>query len=153
VKLELDIQDILKCLPHRYPFLMVDRVTGLKDGKLHGYKNITFNEPCFTGHFPGMPMFPGVLQIEAVAQLGGLFAIQASKLDVETAAVFLLTVDGVRFRKPITPGDRMDLSAWLIKRKGPMWKMGGDTRVNGELCCELELMAYVGPKDKLPIKR
>jgi 3-hydroxyacyl-[acyl-carrier-protein] dehydratase len=150
VKLEMDIHDILRCLPHRGPFLMVDRVTGVVDSKLHGYKMITYNEPQFVGHFPERPVFPGVLQIEALAQLGGLYAIQASGLNLESSIVYMLGVDSVRFRRMVVPGDKLDMKAWLLKRKGPVWKMGGQTSVDGQVACELELMAYVGPKGSTP---
>ncbi|MBI5494765.1 MAG: 3-hydroxyacyl-ACP dehydratase FabZ [Deltaproteobacteria bacterium] len=152
IKVELDIHGILKCLPHRAPFVMVDKVTGVRDMKLYGYKNITANEPYFMGHFPEFPVFPGVLQIEAVGQLGCIFALQAAgvKLGDNSSQVFMLGVDAVRFRRMVIPGDKLDLCAWLIKRRGPVWKMGGLASVNGETACECEVLAWVGKKDQTP---
>src|SRR5688572_22111727 len=111
VSVALDIHGILKCLPHRAPFLMVDRVIGVKDQKLHGYKHVSINEPYFAGHFPEAPVMPGVLQIEALGQMGAIFAVQASGIKLSEAAVYLLGVDNVRFRRMVIPGDRLDMSA------------------------------------------
>jgi 3-hydroxyacyl-[acyl-carrier-protein] dehydratase len=150
VKTELDIAGILKCLPHRNPFVMVDRVIGIKGERLHGYKNITMNEPYFQGHFPEMPVFPGVLQIEAIGQLGGIFAAQAAGVPFGEAQIILVGVDNVRFRRMVIPGDKLDLEAYFIRRKGPFWRMGGVASVNGETACECELLAWVGTKDQKP---
>lgn len=146
----LDAQGIMQFLPHRAPFLLVDRITGIeqKDDKeyLCGYKHISNSEPVFQGHFPGMPIFPGVMQIEALAQLGGLFAVRASGRPLDDTLIYLLALDNVKFRKPVVPGDKLDLKAWLIQRRGPMWRMGGKATVDGQACCELELLAFVGSK-------
>jgi 3-hydroxyacyl-[acyl-carrier-protein] dehydratase len=150
VKLELDINEIMKVLPHRPPFVMVDRVTGVKDMKLHGYKMVTVNEPWFLGHFPGMPVMPGVLQIEALGQLGAIFAVQAIGVKMGESAVFMLGLDNVRFRRMVVPGDRLDMEAWLIKKRGPIWRMGAKGSVNGEPACECEVMAWIGSKDQAP---
>jgi 3-hydroxyacyl-[acyl-carrier-protein] dehydratase len=144
----MDIHAIMKVLPHRAPFLMIDRVTGTQNKEtIHGYKLITNNEPHFQGHFPGFPVFPGVLQIEALAQLGGLFAVKVMGIPNEDIAIYLLGVDDVRFRKMVSPGDKLDLKAWLIKRRGNIWRMGGEASVDGEVTCELSLMAYVGTRE------
>ncbi|MEW5855366.1 MAG: 3-hydroxyacyl-ACP dehydratase FabZ [Myxococcota bacterium] len=145
----MDIHAIMKVLPHRAPFLMIDRVTGTQNNEtIHGYKLVTHTEPHFAGHFPGYPVFPGVLQIEALAQLGGLFAVRVMGIPFEDTAIYLLGVDNVRFRKMVIPGDKLDLKAWLIKRRGNIWRMGGEASVNGEVSCELELMAFVGTREQ-----
>jgi 3-hydroxyacyl-[acyl-carrier-protein] dehydratase len=150
IQVNLDINGILKCLPHRGPFVMVDRVTGVRDQKLHGYKLISVNEPYFQGHFPEMPIFPGVLQIEAVGQLGSIYASQAAGAKPGEAQVYLLGVDNVRFRRMVIPGDRLDLTCWLIKRRGSFWRMGGECRVDGQVSCECELLAWIGKKGESP---
>lgn len=150
VKLNLDINDILKILPHRPPFVMVDRVTGVKDRKLHGYKLVTVNEPWFMGHFPEQPVMPGVLQVEALGQLGAIFAVQAMGVPLNDSAVYLLGIDDVRFRRMVIPGDKLDMEAWLIKRRGPLWRMGARASVDGQTSAECEVLAWIGKKDQLP---
>jgi 3-hydroxyacyl-[acyl-carrier-protein] dehydratase len=150
----LDAVQIMKYLPHRPPFLMVDRVTGIVDKQyLHGFKLISHSEPPLLGHFPGMPVFPGVLQIEALAQMGGLFAVRASGRPLDDTLIYLLSLDDVKFRRPVVPGDRLDLRAWLIKRKGPMWRMGGQATVEGQVACECTLLAFVGSKEEVMKKQ
>ena len=150
VKLTLDIHEILKVLPHRSPFVMIDRVTGVKDYKAHGYKMVSMNEPYFMGHFPEQPVLPGVLQVEALAQLGAIFAVQAMGLKLGEAVAYLLGVDDVRFRRMVIPGDRLDLEAWLVKRRGPIWRMGAKASVDGEASCECEVLAWVGNRNQTP---
>jgi len=133
----VDIRRIMDLLPHRYPFLMVDRVTGFETGeRLFGYKNVTFNEPFFQGHFPGLPVMPGVLMCEALAQAGGLLTLLSEPELTEGAKVFLFTgIDKVRFRRPVGPGDRLDLEVFDVRRKLNMIKMSGKATVGGELAC------------------
>lgn len=150
---KLDIQDIMRFLPHRAPFLLVDRVTGVevtdKGEFLCGYKLITNNEPVFAGHFPGQPIFPGVMQIEALGQLGGLFASRVSGRPLDDTAIILMSLNSVKFRRPVVPGDRMDLKVWLLQRRGPVWKMGGAASVDGNPSCEIELLAFVGSRKEV----
>ena len=133
----IDIRRIMDLLPHRYPFLMVDRVTGFEAGeRLFGYKNVTCNEPFFQGHFPGLPVMPGVLMCEALAQAGGLLTLLSEPELTEGAKVFLFTgIDKVRFRRPVSPGDRLDFEVFDVRRKLNMIKMSGKATVGGELAC------------------
>jgi 3-hydroxyacyl-[acyl-carrier-protein] dehydratase len=130
----LDIQDVLRIAPHRYPFLMIDRVLSQSPGKAVGIKNITYNEPCFTGHFPQRPIFPGVLILEALAQLGGLLVLgraeNMGKLALFTAA------DEVKFRRQVVPGDQLRLEAELLKEKRGLCIVKGVATVDGELAGE-----------------
>lgn len=139
----MNLQEIQKLLPHRYPFLLVDRVTEfVADHSLKAFKNVSANEEYFQGHFPSQPVMPGVLMVEALAQAAALLAFKSMKLD-GAGAVYLMGLDGVRFRKPVVPGDRLDLSVTVVKRKGRIWKMRGEAHVAGALVCEAELMATI----------
>ncbi|MBU1003042.1 MAG: 3-hydroxyacyl-ACP dehydratase FabZ [Proteobacteria bacterium] len=133
-----DIQKIFELLPHRYPFLMVDRVTEVIAGKsLQGFKNVTVNEPFFQGHFPGLPVMPGVLMCEALAQAGGLLALLSDPEMAKSDKVFLFTgIDKVRFRRQVVPGDRLDLEVFDMRRKLNLIKMSGKAMVNGEIACQ-----------------
>jgi beta-hydroxyacyl-ACP dehydratase FabZ len=140
----LDIQKILEKLPHRYPFVMLDRILEAGPQEIVGLKNVTINEPFFQGHFPGHPIMPGVLIIEALAQAGGLLAFH---LAPETSGnnVYFMGVDKVRFRKPVRPGDQLILKIKLMKQRGPIFKMRGEAFVDGQLVAEGELMATTDP--------
>lgn len=129
----IEIQSIL---PHRYPFLLVDRVVEFERGqRVVGLKNVTVNDPYFQGHFPGRPVFPGVLIVEALAQLGGVLAIRSSP--VEGAPIVYLTgIDRAKFRKPVIPGDQIRLEVEVIKCRPPFWKMQGKAFVGSDLVCE-----------------
>ena len=135
----IDIQEILDLLPHRYPFLLVDRVTDYQLGeRIHAYKNITFNEPCFTGHFPGQPIFPGVLILEALAQAAGVLGF---KTKGKTDELYLYAgIDKARFKRPVVPGDRLDFEVHLIKERRGIWKFHGIASVDGEEACSCEFM-------------
>ena len=139
---QLDINDIMRILPHQYPFLLVDRITDWeKSSHITGYKHITFNEPCFQGHFPGKPVMPGVLTIEALAQVSGVLALLSVEEDVPRQQLFLLAgVDKVRYRKPMQPGDRMDMRCDVLHAKSRIWKFKTTCHVEGELACSAELM-------------
>jgi 3-hydroxyacyl-[acyl-carrier-protein] dehydratase len=142
-----DIRKILGMLPHRYPFLLVDRVAELVVGeRIHAFKNVTFNEEFFQGHFPGQPVMPGVLQLEALAQAGALLAYGSEPFDPKEKVIYLMAFDGVRFRRPVVPGDRLDLHVKLTRRKGPIWKLAGEAKVDGNLVSEAEMMATIADK-------
>ncbi|HWV42293.1 MAG TPA: 3-hydroxyacyl-ACP dehydratase FabZ [Pseudorhodoplanes sp.] len=139
-----DIARILKALPHRYPFLMVDRVTGMRaDEFAIGIKNVTANEPQFMGHFPDNPVFPGVLMIEGMAQTAGVLCICSGATGDTVKSVFFLTVDKAKFRKQVTPGDTIEYHMTKIARKKMMWWYRGEARVQGALVAEAEVGAMI----------
>ena len=143
----MDIRRILATLPHRYPFLLVDRVIELVAGeRIHAIKNVTFNELFFQGHFPGQPVMPGVLQLEAMAQAGALLAFEISKFDPDQKVIYLMAFDKVKFRRVVTPGDRLDLHVELVRHKGPVFKLSGEARVDGKLASECEMLATIADK-------
>jgi len=141
-------QDIIKLLPHRYPFLFVDRITEIEIGKrVVGIKNVTANEPFFQGHFPGNPIMPGVLIIEAMAQVGGVLArlsLSGSADKENTDAVFFMSMDKVKFRKPVVPGDRLRFEVQALRTGSRVWKMRGNAFVDQDPVAEAELVATVG---------
>ena len=139
----IDNIEIQAILPHRYPFLLVDRVTELEiNEKAVGVKNISINEPFFQGHFPGRPIFPGVLVLEALAQLGGILAIRSAQGNAP-AVIYLTGIDKAKFRTPIIPGDQLRLQVTVVKRRPPFWKMEGKAFVGEDLVCEAESTAMV----------
>ncbi|MBF0439121.1 MAG: 3-hydroxyacyl-ACP dehydratase FabZ [Magnetococcales bacterium] len=141
-------RDILKTLPHRYPFLLVDRVEEVVPGeRLVALKNVTFNEPFFVGHFPGHPVMPGVLILEAMAQAGALLAGHTDPSAVQGRLVYFMAIDKARFRKPVIPGDQLLLELLLIKRRREIWRFQGFARVNGVVVAEAELMAMTRDAD------
>ena len=137
-----DILTVLKMLPHRYPFLMVDRVIDIR-GDEHGIgiKNVTINEPHFQGHFPGNPVFPGVLMIEGMAQTAGVLCIAAT--GTQPASVFFLTIDKAKFRKPVRPGDTIEYHMERITRRRSMWWYRGEAKVAGQIVAEAEVGAML----------
>jgi 3-hydroxyacyl-[acyl-carrier-protein] dehydratase len=144
---QFDIRRILSALPHRYPFLLVDRVVELVPGeRIHAFKNLTFNEPFFQGHFPGQPVMPGVLQLEAMAQAGALLAHQISAFDPEKKVIYLMSFDKVKFRRVVIPGDRLDLHVRLERQKGPVFRLAGEAKVDGQLASEAEMLATLADK-------
>jgi beta-hydroxyacyl-ACP dehydratase FabZ len=139
----LDIHRILQKLPHRYPFLLVDRITSIEEGKsIEGYKNVTVNEPFFNGHFPGHPIMPAVLIVEAMAQVGGMLMLNSIESPYNKLMYFM-GIDKARFRRPVTPGDRLVFKLELIKVKGRTSRMRGEAFVDGQLVAEAELMATI----------
>ncbi len=141
----LDINKIREIIPHRYPFLLVDRITYLEPGiKASGYKNLTANEPFFQGHFPGNPIMPGVLIVEALAQLGCVAMLV--KEEYKNMIGMFAGIDGVRFKKPVIPGDKLELYVELLKLKGPIGKFKGEAKVDGQLACEAEVLFALVPK-------
>jgi beta-hydroxyacyl-ACP dehydratase FabZ len=140
-----DIQKIMEYLPHRYPFLLVDRVIELVPGdRITVLKNVTINEPFFSGHFPGRPVMPGVLIIEAMAQAGGLLAIESNPADKRGQLIYFMGMDKVRFRKPVVPGDRLIFEAKILKMRSKVAKMSGTASVDNQIVAEAELMASFG---------
>ena len=140
----IGILEILAALPHRYPFLLVDRIIDIR-GDEHGIgiKNVTANEPHFVGHFPNNPVMPGVLVLEGMAQTAGTMCIRAQPGQGKPARVYFLTIDKVKFRKPVVPGDRLEYHMNRIKRRRNMWWFRGEAKVDGELVAEAELGAMV----------
>jgi 3-hydroxyacyl-[acyl-carrier-protein] dehydratase len=140
----MDITEIQKLLPHRYPFLLVDRVVELEPGKrLVGFKNVTANEDFFNGHFPGHPVMPGVLILEALAQACALLAYKSANMNPSEFVVYLMSIDGAKFRKPVVPGDRLTLNAEVIRQKANIWKQRGVATVDGAVVAEAEFLATV----------
>ena len=146
----MNIHAILKQLPHRYPFLLVDKVVELeRNARILAVKNDTFNEPFFMGHFPGRPVMPGVLMLEALAQAAGLLAFDAmGQVPDENNIYYFVGIDSARFKRPVEPGDQLLLEASIDRIRGGIWKFKGVARVGDEIACEAELMCtmrYVGP--------
>ena len=139
---QLDIFEILQHLPHRYPFLLIDRVTECIPGEtLIGYKNVTYNEPYFTGHFPQRPVMPGVLILEALAQATGILAFRTlGRVPDENSLYYFVGVDKARFKQPVVPGDQLELSVKFIKEKRGIWKFEGVASVDGKVVCSADLM-------------
>ena len=143
----LDILQIQSRLPHRYPFLLVDRILEAEGLRVVGIKNVTFNEPFFQGHFPGAPIMPGVLILEALAQTGGLLAV--SGMESLDDKLFLFTgLDGVKFRKQVVPGDRLDLECSNLRMKLKLCKMEARAFVDGKLAAEAVITAAIGDRPK-----
>ncbi|MCV9935007.1 3-hydroxyacyl-ACP dehydratase FabZ [Boseaceae bacterium BT-24-1] len=140
-----DIQKIMACIPHRYPFLLVDKVVEIDgDASGVGIKNVTFNEPQFTGHFPGRPVFPGVLMIEAMAQTAGVLVVSArGSEELAVTTVLFTTIDKAKFRKPVIPGDTLRFHLTKLAHKRNIWFYRGEARVDGVLVAEAELSAMV----------
>jgi len=146
--LPLTYEDIIKILPHRYPFLLVDRIIELElNKKVVGIKNVTANEPFFQGHFPDNPIMPGVLIIEAMAQVGGVLARMSipDALERKTSdSIFFVSMDGVKFRRPVIPGDQIRFELVPLRAGSRIWKMAGKASVEGELAAEAILVATIG---------
>ena len=139
---QLDILEILKILPHRYPFLMVDRIVEMHLGEsIRGDKNVTMNENFFQGHFPSQPVMPGVLILEGMAQVGAILAYVTDPEAVANKLVYFAGLDGVKFRQKVVPGDQLYYELSVSKRKARFWKMEGKAFVDGKLVAEAELMA------------
>jgi 3-hydroxyacyl-[acyl-carrier-protein] dehydratase len=138
----MDIHEILKLLPHRYPILLVDRVLGIETGKsIRTLKNVTVNEPFFVGHFPRRPVMPGVLMLEAMAQTAALLSFATAGASPDSNAVYYFAgIDAARFKRPVEPGDQLVMDVELIRSKAGIYKFKGTARVGDELACEAELM-------------
>jgi beta-hydroxyacyl-ACP dehydratase FabZ len=142
------IEEIMRILPHRYPLLLVDRILSVElDKHIVGLKNVTVNEPFFAGHFPQAPIMPGVLIVEAMAQVAGILALLSTPENLGNQALYLMSLDKVRFRRPVVPGDRLILDLTVIKGKKKYFKMAGKAMVDDNLVAEAEIMAMVGKKE------
>jgi len=142
---EFDILAVMEKLPHRYPFLLVDRVIKvIPNDKILALKNVTMNEPFFQGHFPGRPVMPGVLIIEAMAQAGGILAYETAPPEKRNRLIYFMGMDKVRFRKMVIPGDQIIFEAKILKFRSKVAKMSGTATVDGQLVAEAELMASFG---------
>ena len=141
----LDINEIRAILPHRYPFLLVDRIVELEAERIVGIKNVTVNEPFFVGHFPDYPVMPGVLIVEAMAQVAGVLVLSQIP-DRKNKLVLLAGVDGAKFRKPVRPGDQLRIEMKLLKRKATLAKMSGTATVNGVLVAEAEMFCVLADR-------
>ena len=143
----IDILRIMEMLPHRYPFLLVDRVVDFEPGvRLKAYKNVTINEPFFQGHFPGLPVMPGVLILESLAQAGGVFVMSTLKEDLGDKVFLFTGINKVKFRKPVLPGDQLVLNVAYERHKLNIWKMLGVAEVNGNVVAQGEFSAAVAQK-------
>ncbi len=147
--MEMDITQIMKHLPHRYPFLLVDRVLELvPNERILALKNVTMNEPHFPGHFPAHPVMPGVLMIEALAQTAGLLAFTSSGQEVnENSVIYFLGIDGARFKRPVVPGDQLRMEANILRHARGIWKFAAKATVDGQVACEAELMCTLKQLD------
>ncbi|MCO4799383.1 MAG: 3-hydroxyacyl-ACP dehydratase FabZ [Colwelliaceae bacterium] len=137
----IDVQEIQTLIPHRYPMLLVDRVLDYEAGKwLHAIKNVTFNEPVFTGHFPELAIFPGVLILEALAQATGVLGFKTTEGREEDEMYLFASIDNAKFKRPVVPGDTMHLHVEFIKERRGMWKFYGEAKVDGKVVCSADLM-------------
>jgi 3-hydroxyacyl-[acyl-carrier-protein] dehydratase len=143
----LDIRDIERILPHRYPFLLVDRVDELGPDRIVARKLVSRNEPHFNGHFPGHPVMPGVLIIEALAQAGALLAASVVSFDPAKQVVYFMAIDKARFRKAVVPGDVLSLEVTPLRKGGAIWKLRGEAKVDGAVVAEAELLASIQPRN------
>ncbi len=146
-----NVVDIQKILPHRYPFLLVDRITKIEAGKyVEGYKNVSISEPVFEGHFPGHPIYPGVMIIEGMAQAGGVLAFESASKEEQDAAkdkvVYFMSIDKAKFRNPVVPGDRLVYRLNVIRHRGRVWHLDAKAYVDENLVAEAELKAMIVDK-------
>ena len=146
-----NVVDIQKILPHRYPFLLIDRITALTPGKyVEGYKNVSISEPVFQGHFPDHPIYPGVMIIEGMAQAGGVLAFKsmdnATQEEIESKVVYFMSIDKAKFRAPVTPGDQLLYKIDVIKNKGAIWHLNAKAYVDGKVVAQAELKAMIVDK-------
>ena len=147
--LPINIEKIIKLIPHRYPILLVDKVIEVEGSKrIVGVKNVTFNEPHFMGHFPDKPIMPGVLIIEAMAQTAAIMVMNSGEFVPENTLVYFMSIDNAKFRKPVVPGDVLELHIETVQARGPVWKLSGVGKVNGEKVAEANFSAMIVNKDK-----
>jgi 3-hydroxyacyl-[acyl-carrier-protein] dehydratase len=146
-----NVVEIQKILPHRYPFLLVDRITDLQKGEsIEGYKNVSISEPVFQGHFPDHPIYPGVMIIEGMAQAGGVLAFKsmdnATQEEIENKVVYFMSIDKAKFRAPVTPGDQLVYKITVIKNKGAVWQLDAKAYVDDKVVAQAELKAMIVDK-------
>jgi 3-hydroxyacyl-[acyl-carrier-protein] dehydratase len=144
--MEMDIRAIEALLPHRYPFLLVDHVERVDGEGIRARKMVSRNEPHFQGHFPGHPVMPGVLIIEALAQAGAIYACRLVDFDPAKQVIYFMAVDKVKFRKPVVPGDTLHLEVVPLRKGGVVWKMRGEAKVGETVVCEAEFLASIQPR-------
>ncbi|MCD4668413.1 MAG: 3-hydroxyacyl-ACP dehydratase FabZ [Sulfurimonas sp.] len=146
----MDVMEIQEIIPHRYPFLLVDRITDvIKNETLIGYKNVSISENVFQGHFPGHPIYPGVMILEGMAQAGGILAFKSMDMTKEEAAnkvVYFMSIDKAKFRAPVKPGDKLEYRITVIKQKGAIWMLKGEAFVDDKMVSEAELKAMIVDK-------
>ena len=146
----LDIMQIQEILPHRYPMLLVDRITDMDlKQSIKGFKNVSISEPAFQGHFPGHPIYPGVLILEGMAQCGGVLALKSSDLtdeEMKNKVIYFMSIDNAKFRTPVRPGDRLDYVLEVIKMKSSLMVLKGQAFVDGKVCAEAEFKAMIVDK-------
>ncbi len=146
----IDIVEIQKILPHRYPFLLIDRVTEVNEAaSLIGYKNVTIGDPVFQGHFPGHPIYPGVMILEGMAQAGGILAFKSmniSEEEIQNKVVYFMSIDNAKFRNPVRPGDRLEYRLSVKKHRGNIWMLRGEAFVDDVLVSEADLKAMIVDK-------
>src|SRR5512139_861607 len=141
----MEINEIMKILPHAYPFLLVDRIVEIEpDKRIVGIKNVTYNEPFFPGHFPGRPIMPGVLIVEAMAQTAGVLAFKSMPEEDQGRTVYFLGIDNVRFRKPVVPGDQLRMELEITRHRHAIWGFKGKAFVDGSVVAEGDLLAMIG---------
>ena len=146
---DIDIVRIMEMIPHRYPFLMIDRVIDIvPDVSAVSIKNVSINEPFFQGHFPGHPVMPGVLIVEAMAQTSGILVTKTMGAQAEGKMVYFMSIDQARFRKPVTPGDSLLITVKKLQNRGPVWKFNGEARVGETLMAEATFAAMILDNDK-----
>jgi 3-hydroxyacyl-[acyl-carrier-protein] dehydratase len=139
----IDVDEILTMIPHRYPLLLIDRVTEINENGIIALKNVTFNEPHFTGHFPSKPIMPGVLIIEAIAQASAIFTVKTLGENAKGKLVYFMSIDGAKFRKPVVPGDSLYLHVTKLQNRGAVWKFAGEARVDGKKVAEATVTAMI----------
>ena len=139
----LDINEIREILPHRYPFLLVDRIVELEPDRIVGIKNVTVNEPFFMGHFPDFPVMPGVLIVEAMAQTAGALVVHTLGVEGDKRRVYFMTIDKARFRRPVKPGDMLRFEVHALQKRGTVWRFAGKAYVGDALCAEAEFSAMI----------
>jgi len=147
-KLPIDVNRVMEMIPHRYPILLVDRVLDMVQGESAvSLKNVTMNEPHFNGHFPGFPVMPGVLIVEAMAQTAAIVVVDALGEEAQGKVVFFMTIDDARFRNPVVPGDSLHIHVEKVRARGPVWKFSGKAMVGDKLCAEATFSAMITDKD------